>query len=421
MSEAAPKKTCSRSGCIAELRQKLATYQIQKAAQEIVLTPSRLDLCWPTHVPCRVVAEAGQGWPRLVENGTSLHELKLVFKRDFAEAKAPPVLWPRQAGEEKGLRSLAVLELHGAPRWFPIRGPSVRSLALIDCGDQELNGTTVRSIGCIDLSVYTELKELRLIRTAAQIILPPLCRLTRLAITLGKCNDLAFRKKKVVSPICEPFPQHGLDLFLEPFLEELQELEIYFDWPNQGSYRGPIRCGNLPSGTQASLKRLRLCSAFRHEDDLVRRRKLPQSVHSCLTDALQNPDVPSEATRPRLVLNVPFDLTEERRIPAQIWDEIDAEGLPFDIIGAPPAAVGSRGKKRPTTGGTVTGMRHAFYTNEWYRDSDLPLLYPTCLNFHQIGGRATDGHSGRGRGRLIQPTGPGGSASADQPPSLTVG
>eukprot|EP00808_Paulinella_micropora_P014155 g60567.t1 len=225
MSEAAPKKTCSRSGCIKKLRQQLATYQIQKAAQEIVLTPSRLDLCWPTHVPCRVVAEAGQGWPRLVENGTSLHELKLVFKRDFAEAQAPPVLWPRQAGEEKGLRSLAVLELHCAPQWFPIRGPSVRSLALIDCGDQELNGTTVRSIGSIDLSVYTELKELRLIRTAAQIILPPLCRLTRLAITLGKCNGprqsggtlgciirCYYTFKLKIMSLCPDVPLSGLSL-----------------------------------------------------------------------------------------------------------------------------------------------------------------------------------------------------------------
>eukprot|EP00808_Paulinella_micropora_P012369 g65665.t1 len=96
MSEAAPKKTCSRSGCIKKLRQQLATYQIQKAAQEIVLTPSRLDLRWPVHVPCRVVAEAWQGWPRLVANGTSLHELKLVFRRGPTEAKALPELWPRQ-------------------------------------------------------------------------------------------------------------------------------------------------------------------------------------------------------------------------------------------------------------------------------------------------------------------------------------
>ena len=53
-------------------------------------------------------------------------------------------------------------------------------------------------------------------------------------------------------------------------------------------------------------------------------------------------------TRPRMVLDMPFDLTTDRRIPTVIWDAVDEAGLPYEIIGAPPAAVRSRGRKRPT-------------------------------------------------------------------------
>eukprot|EP00808_Paulinella_micropora_P020320 g66732.t1 len=45
----------------------------------------------------------------------------------------------------------------------------------------------------------------------------------------------------------------------------------------------------------------------------------------------------------REVLDIPFDLTDERRIPTFIWDEVEERGWPFEIIGAPPAQVPRKG------------------------------------------------------------------------------
>ena len=54
---------------------------------------------------------------------------------------------------------------------------------------------------------------------------------------------------------------------------------------------------------------------------------------------------------PRMVLDFPFDL-QHGRIPLRVWDEIEAEGIPAQLIGAPPpgtykrAKLGQAGKRK---------------------------------------------------------------------------
>ena len=54
---------------------------------------------------------------------------------------------------------------------------------------------------------------------------------------------------------------------------------------------------------------------------------------------------------PRMVLDFPFDL-QHGRIPLRVWDEIEAEGISAQLIGAPPpgtykrAKLGQAGKRK---------------------------------------------------------------------------
>ena len=49
---------------------------------------------------------------------------------------------------------------------------------------------------------------------------------------------------------------------------------------------------------------------------------------------------------PRVVLDIPFDLTEERRIPLRIWDEVQSSGISFLLVGAPKCEKQVAAKKR---------------------------------------------------------------------------
>ena len=49
---------------------------------------------------------------------------------------------------------------------------------------------------------------------------------------------------------------------------------------------------------------------------------------------------------PREVLDLPFDLTEQRRIPLKIWDAVDAKETPKRLVGGPQPKKWVRAKRR---------------------------------------------------------------------------